>query len=99
MLDEREAAAAGFFFPEVPVQAQHPHQEEAYHNAIQTLFRTPPAGDFRGIFSNQSLVPPISSIPNVQVNSQKPACSVRGCKRKPAVECGLCKGCCEGRGT
>ena len=81
MLDEREAAAAGFFFPEVPLQSQHPHQEEAYHNAIQALlFHAPPAGDFRGIFSNQSFIPPISSIPNVQVNSQKPACLVRGCK-------------------
>jgi len=34
----------------------------------------------------------------VAVKTPVPQCSVHRCKRKPALECGMCKGCCEGRG-
>ena len=93
MLDEREAAAAGFTFPETNGPAQ---QEQGFANAMQALlFAAPPAINPHGIFTNR----PSFSASSLSANSHQVQCSIPHCKRKPAVECGLYKGCCEGRGT
>lgn len=95
MLDEYEAAAAGFRFPAAPVQPPHPIQEHAFANAMQALlFAARPVSGYDGTLAGQTF-PPASQT----AISPKPQCSLTGCKRKPAVECGLCKGCCEGRGS
>jgi hypothetical protein len=92
MLDEYETATAGFCFP---APAAQPLQEQADGNTM-FLFGVPPMN------ANARLQPFMGqthSLTSQVATSSKPQCSVLGCRRKPAIECGLCKGCCEHRGT
>jgi hypothetical protein len=43
-------------------------------------------------------MPPASSASCITPKTPIAQCSVHRCRRKPAVECGMCKGCCEGWG-
>lgn len=90
MLDERDAAAVGFTFREAPAQVQ---QEQVYGDRM--LVGVPPTNNYLGPLGNQSL----QSTSSAPASLSKLQCAVHGCNRKSAVECGLCKGCCEGRGT
>ena len=102
MLDEYEAAAAGFCFSAANERAGHVLQEQIHTNAIEALlFATPPENRYNGPLAGHTFPLTSQAFPSTSraAGASKPCCSIPGCKRKPAIECTLCKGCCERRGS
>jgi hypothetical protein len=99
MLNEHQAAAVGFFFPPNN-PANDPQHQPPFVQAHPVMIAGPPHP-----FSYSQAFPPsqpfFGSAPTLQAITQPPKrrCSVRGCKRVPADECGLCKTCCGQRGN
>jgi len=87
MLNEHQAAAVGFTFPcsGFSTRTLNEQHEDRLMSASRTPAKYPDADP-----------PPSPSFPLKLI--AKPRCSMRGCKRVPAPECGLCKACCQGRG-
>ena len=91
MLDEYEAASAGFQFSTANERAGHVHQEQIHVNALDALvFAAVPDDRCDSLLAGH----PFPSTSQA-VGASKLHCSIPGCKRKPAIECTLCKGCCE----